>query len=1282
MTVDSTKLQPSPQVEITEYPVPDYSPIQSISIISPNEIYVFTDRKVYFFNGSKFNELYKLNPPMVINVADCNGNFIVLVSNDFPKLFPDYKCVILKIRKNNGGVTISRIIEFKIPFTQTAGAIKFLNNNILFLAGVMEYGFLNINAILRSKNYMADEKNFQHYAFPVSASDALYLKKGFSNQLNIYPFFIADKIYYLQNNDSKPSLNFLCKIPADKKFNAYTAVQEVSIADTNFGCIKFYDRSPYLFFSRNNDGNLNYFFEDTLKLNTGRRISFDHVQKILTFSPNNIWSFTKEGEILHNVPSDKFFNKMVWNKVGAIANMNNYNAAAYDSNIIYLIGTYLTKIKVTPLQKSYNHNQESKVNKGNLFELMPLDQVSQNYGVGVLDVNNDNREDLYLVELESGNKFILNPGPFARGFNFLSTENNIANQRGATGRSNISVEYSKLHNFEVGLAIGDFSNSGSDDIYLTTLEGNNILLKNNGSGYFRDATDEFNLDKDIGRSEGAVLSDADNDGYLDIFTTSFQKSNSLFINNKGIKFFDATKKANLISLGASICAAFADINNDGYPDLYVGNWMRSNKFYLNNGNGIFKDITKQSGTGLGNFHKTNSVLFADFNNDGLPDLFVGNRGTPNELFLNLGGGNFKDVSAEVGLTDTLFTYGAAFGDFDNDGYLDLFVDYLGGVKIYKNMMGLDGGKLYFEDMTKSFMEESVTLKGYNTGTVTLDYDNDGDLDIFVCQYEGISFMLKNLLNDSYGKKANFLEVKLIGSQSNRDAVGAKLKLFRNDTLIAFREVCSGYGYASSSSKIQHFGLGNGKGNFKLQVTFPMSGVVKNLAINPNAFISVHEHEGIAESYFFIKKALIRFLFGREIIIWLIKLALLFFILSLMSNLKKFHPLINENKNMLRYIKPKIPAVIFLSIFATYFLFEFLAFYTQNLSMSAYYYMSNSRNVFFEDILPFIPPIFFGFVYLTGRKNSQIKRIGAENILENLYTILRRFEHGEGMLMNLNRLSLFIENIVFESKFEMIPSEEIFNRISGIIEEYRTSVIPELKNIFLLCGQIGSKKPHNAKAFNYRNAGNAIYNESITLLSQVEEFQKTIISIEEIESWHEKLKLIKDDFNNSMKGLKSGLYNLREEVKKIFSSDVSKAIEFTVKKFEPIIQERISIAYNKHCDKANAIIQFSELSEILSIIIKNSLDELNRIEPDSGIINISSDLVDKKVTIKIEDNGEGIEPGKREIIFNEGYTTKKGSHGFGLKYVKKCLEKYEGKISVEQSILGGACFVIELNQCNQ
>ncbi|MCL4539816.1 MAG: VCBS repeat-containing protein, partial [Bacteroidetes bacterium] len=193
-------------------------------------------------------------------------------------------------------------------------------------------------------------------------------------------------------------------------------------------------------------------------------------------------------------------------------------------------------------------------------------------------------------------------------------------------------------------------------------------------------TNESGLNTDLMRTEGITLADVNNDGYLDLFATSFVGSDRLFVNEGGGRFKDVTKQCGVASKGKSITAVFGDLNGDGYPDIYVGRWNADNSLYLNNGDGTFRDITSESGAGCGELHETNSVLLADFNNDGKLDIFVGNREGGNKLFLNDGNGHFKDVSKESGLADTMYTYGSAFGDFEDDGRLDLIVAGLTTVK--------------------------------------------------------------------------------------------------------------------------------------------------------------------------------------------------------------------------------------------------------------------------------------------------------------------------------------------------------------------------------------------------------------------------------------------------------------------------------------------------------------------------------------------------------------------------------------------------------------------------
>jgi len=239
----------------------------------------------------------------------------------------------------------------------------------------------------------------------------------------------------------------------------------------------------------------------------------------------------------------------------------------------------------------------------------------------------------------------------------------------------------------------------------------------------------------LGRDDvagGTIVEDFDGDGLLDVFFTSVNYCSpaGLFRNRGDGTFEDVSKAAGLIAQTGGLNAIQTDYNNDGRPDIFVmrGGWevaMR-NSLLRNNPDGTFTDVTRDAGLSDGK-SSTHSVAWADFDNDGWLDVFVGHELSPSQLFRNRGDGTFEDVSAHAGVGATAFTKGAVFGDYDNDGYADLYVS---------NMFG--DNFLYHNNRDGTFTDVAgaahVQKPFISFPTWFFDYDNDGWLDIFVASY--------------------------------------------------------------------------------------------------------------------------------------------------------------------------------------------------------------------------------------------------------------------------------------------------------------------------------------------------------------------------------------------------------------------------------------------------------------------------------------------------------------------------------------------------------------------
>ncbi len=324
-----------------------------------------------------------------------------------------------------------------------------------------------------------------------------------------------------------------------------------------------------------------------------------------------------------------------------------------------------------------------------------------------------------------------------------------------------------------GVALFDYNNDGLLDIFLTngaeisSLEkGNpsfyNRLFRNNGDGTFTDVTEQAGL-AGVGYSMGVAAGDYDNDGFVDLYVTGFNR-NQLFHNNGNGTFTDVTEQAGVsgVVLGRSkpwsVAAGWLDYNNDGLLDLFVVNYLdypiatahscqtdgivdycspneyrgTPNLLYRNNGDGTFTDVSQRShisryvGKGMG-------VAFADYDDDGFTDIFVSNDTFPNFLLHNNGDGTFTDVALLAGVAynengKTVAGMGTDFRDIDNDGKPDIFHAAMYGdtFPLYRNL-----GNDQFEDVTDMAGLAAMTTRLTAWGTGIFDFDNDGNKDIFV-----------------------------------------------------------------------------------------------------------------------------------------------------------------------------------------------------------------------------------------------------------------------------------------------------------------------------------------------------------------------------------------------------------------------------------------------------------------------------------------------------------------------------------------------------------------------
>jgi len=342
-------------------------------------------------------------------------------------------------------------------------------------------------------------------------------------------------------------------------------------------------------------------------------------------------------------------------------------------------------------------------------------------------------------------------------------------------------------------------------------------------GSFKDIAAKLGLDLFTGAG-GVIVDDFDNDGLLDVVTSSMDMCEPLhfFHNNGNGTFIDRTAQAGLSKQLGGLNIVHADYNNDGCLDLLVlrGGWEAANRKSLlrNNCDGTFTDVTEASG--LGAVTSTQTAVFADVDNDGLLDLFVGNENTASQLFRNRGDGTFEDISHKAGVDKVAFTKGVTAADYDNDGYVDLYVSNVTGANF-----------LYHNNHNGTFIEigrqAGVQAPYFSFATWFFDYDNDGWPDLFVnCYYssmeevirssQGLPFSTETLKLYRNLHNGAFEDVtEKVGLNKVFMPMGANFGDVDND---GWLDIYLGEGQPSLASLLPHVLLRNNEGNSFSDVT--------------------------------------------------------------------------------------------------------------------------------------------------------------------------------------------------------------------------------------------------------------------------------------------------------------------------------------------------------------------------------------------------------------------------------------------------------------------------------
>lgn len=542
------------------------------------------------------------------------------------------------------------------------------------------------------------------------------------------------------------------------------------------------------------------------------------------------------------------------------------------------------------------------------YNILTFEYLYNGGGVAIGDINNDGLADVYFSGTFVSNKLYINKGN-------LKFED-------ITEKAGVSAN----DGFKTGVTMADINADGWLDIFVCRTskaddgKKDNRVYINNKDLTFTESAEKLGL-KDNSNSNHANFFDYDLDGDLDLYLLNHRlgfkdavrlrlaqdtegnltrqtdpmtpfESDRLYRNDNG-KFTDVSKTAGIENSAFGLSATISDINNDGYPDVYVANdYIEPDYLYINNGNGTFTDkyaeyIRHSSQNSMGSD-------LSDFNNDGLLDIIVldmiadddvrykqlmnimqleryetllkygyGHQVGRNVMQLNNGNGTFSEMGQLAGVSNTDWSWGAFFADFDNDGYKDIFIgngykrdvtdlDYMtytrdsiektGGVSPKRfpdintfldmipstklqNYMFRNKGDLTFENVSDNW---GFTQKTFSNGTAFADLDNDGDLDLVTNNIEDPAFIYENKTSGN-----NYLQISLEGNKQNSVGIGTKVTLNMSDGSLQYQEMTTNRGFFSASQPILHFGLGAQNTVEKLSVQWPdgKTQVLQNPTIN-------------------------------------------------------------------------------------------------------------------------------------------------------------------------------------------------------------------------------------------------------------------------------------------------------------------------------------------------------------------------------------------------------------------------------------------------------------------
>ena len=502
-------------------------------------------------------------------------------------------------------------------------------------------------------------------------------------------------------------------------------------------------------------------------------------------------------------------------------------------------------------------------------------------GCGWIDYDQNGLLDLYLVNGAATKVYT----PKRRLRSALYRNNGDGTFTDVTEKAGVGAEGL----FGMGVAVGDYDNDGFPDLLVLGYD-RCILYHNNGDGSFTDVTAHAGVQNSVRWASSAAWFDYDNDGKLDLIIANYVdwspernfycgdrgpgmrsychpddfhgQPPTLYHNNGDGTFTDVSKTSGIgLKGGNGLGVVTFDYDNDGWQDIFIANDHMPNFLFHNNRDGTFREVGYTAGVAVsaeGQFEAGMGTDAADTTGNGRLDLIVAHLDMQlARVYQNMGDGTFEDATLRSKLSYSTYhisTFGARFMDYDNDGWRDLFLangHVLDNIERYHEdtkyaepkMMFRNTGRGVFENVSGG-LGADFQLPRVSRGAAVGDFDNDGDLDILINNCGQAPQLLRN----DGGNANHWLQMFLIGTKSNRDAVGARVKVSAGD-LVLYDQKKGGMSYQSAQDPRLHFGLGSKRSVDAIEIMWPSGSTTKLEEVKADQIITIKEGTGLVQRAF-------------------------------------------------------------------------------------------------------------------------------------------------------------------------------------------------------------------------------------------------------------------------------------------------------------------------------------------------------------------------------------------------------------------------------------------------